>query len=227
MKNFFKSIFIFFIPIFIFVFVFFTFTTILSLYVVKKSKQYAFDENLDILFLGDSHVTFSVNDSIIKNASNESKMAEPYYYTLQKLKYIYKNQNISHVFVGFSYHNISFYYNSLIDGSISSVFPKKIFFCLDFIEKLRVFYWNKIKLPNVLIEIINSAYSKCENLELEKQKYSFSDGYYNELYDEKAVIKSIQERIQLQFYKSNNHGNSKHLSKVRHQLRKFVGKPHF
>ena len=59
--------------------------------------------------------------------------------------------------LGVSYHNISFYYDELIDGNTSTVFPLKIFFCLDIIEKLRVLKWNKSKLFFLLREILNSA----------------------------------------------------------------------
>lgn len=219
MKGFFKSIFIFLSPVFFGLFVFFSLIRMLSSYVVKHSNQYVFDDSLELLFLGDSHITFSIIDSNINKASNQSKMAEPYFYTFQKLKYIVRKNSIKEVYLGFSYHNLSCYYNNLIDGNLSSVFPQKIFFCLDFMDQLRVLYWNKTKLILVLSELIESARSKCENLKIEQRQYSFSDGYLK-LQNEKATIESIRYRAISQFYSDDNqpksfsHENIYYLKKI-------------
>ena len=192
MRGFYKTIFIFFSPILVGVFLFFVTLIILSKYVIKNSNQYQFPQNNELIFLGDSHISFAVIDSLIPNSSNLSNLGEPYYYTLQKLKYIVKNQNIKHVVLGVSYHNISFYYDELIDGNTSTVFPLKIFFCLDIIEKLRVLKWNKSKLFFLLREILNSAEKKCSNLGSEENKYSFSNGFENKLRNEKVIFKNVK-----------------------------------
>ena len=204
MKNFFKSIFIFFSPI-LFLFLGASFALIMvSKYVIKNSNQYDIPQNKELIFLGDSHITFSVIDSLIPNSSNLSNLGEPYYYSFQKLKYVVKNQNIKYVVLGLSYHNISSYYEELINGNISTVFPPKIFFCLDFIEKLRVISWNKNKLFFLFRELINSVENKCYNLEPTDNKYSFSTGFKNNLYNEKVIIKNVQNRIHSQFFTSQN-----------------------
>ena len=204
MKNFFKSIFIFFSPI-LFLCLGASFALIMvSKYVIKNSNQYDIPQNKELIFLGDSHITFSVIDSLIPNSSNLSNLGEPYYYSFQKLKYVVKNQNIKYVVLGLSYHNISSYYEELINGNISTVFPPKIFFCLDFIEKLRVISWNRNKLFSLLRELINSVENKCYNLEPTDNKYSFSTGFKNNLYNEKVIIKNVQNRIHSQFFTSQN-----------------------
>ena len=204
MKNFFKSIFIFFSPLLFLCLGVSIALIIVSKYVIKNSNQYDIIQNKELIFLGDSHITFSIIDSLIPNSSNLSNLGEPYYYTFQKLKYVVKNQNIKHVVLGVSYHNISYYYEELINGNSSTVFPIKIFFCLDFIEKLRVVSWNRKKLFFLFREIINSVDNKCSNLNPVDDKYSFSTGYKNNLFDEKVIIKNVENRAHSQFFTSQN-----------------------
>lgn len=204
MKNFFKSIFIFFSPILSLCLAVSIALIMVSKYVIKNSNQYFIPQNIEIIFLGDSHITFSVIDSLIPNSSNLSNLGEPYYYSFQKLKYVVKNQNIKHVVLGVSYHNISSYYEELINGNISTVFPPKIFFCLDFIEKLRVISWNRNKLFFLFRELIKSVENKCYNLEPANNKYSFSNGFKNNLYYEKVRTKKVKNRAHSQFFTSQN-----------------------
>lgn len=200
MKAFFKSSLIFLTPILVVVFLFFISLTYLSKHVVNNSKQYYFPSNKELIFLGDSHITFGVIDSLIPSACNLSNLGEPYYYSFQKLKYILKKQNVKHIVLGFSYHNISSYYDELIDGNTSTVFPLKIFFCLDIFEKLRVLKWNKTKLFFLLREILYSAERKCSNLYPVDNKYSFSNGFENKLRNQKVIFKNVKSRVISQFF---------------------------
>ena len=220
MRGFYKTILIFFSPILVGVFLILVTLIMLSKYVIKNSNQYQFPQNNELIFLGDSHISFAVIDSLIPNSSNLSNLGEPYYYTLQKLKYIVENQNIKHVVLGVSYHNISFYYDELIDGNTSTVFPLKIFFCLDIIEKLRVLKWNKSKLFFLLREILNSAEKKCSNLDSVENKYSFSNGFENNLRNEKVIFKYVKSRAISQYFTFENqrqsfsHKNIYYLKKI-------------
>lgn len=200
MKQFFKTIITFLIPIFLIVLFSVLLLRGLSIVVINNSKQYNFKEDIGILFLGDSHITNSVADSLIPNSLNLSKMSEPYYFTLQKLKFISKKHKIGKVVLGYSYHNIAPYYDEFINGNLSSVMPHKLFFCLEFKEQLQVLYWNKKKLLFILKKILITFYYQYYNFESKKTEYGFSDGFYNKFYNSTANFNSIKKRINFQYY---------------------------
>ena len=200
MEKFIKSIFSFLLPILICLFFFFLILIISTQILTSSSKQYKFEENIELLFLGDSHITNAVIDSLIPNAVNLAKRSEPYYYTYQRLKFISNNSKIEKVILGYSYHNISSYYDEFISGHLSAVMPHKLFFCLEFSEKLRVLNWNRKKLISVSKKIFKSFYHQYYNLVEENDEYSFYDGYNNPFKNEKVNLKSLQSRISFQFY---------------------------
>ena len=200
MKKFIKSVFSFLIPISTCLICFFLIIIVSTQILTSTSKQYKFEENIELLFLGDSHITYSVIESLIPNAVNLSQRSEPYYYTYQRLKFVSNNSKIEKIILGYSYHNISSYYDEFISGHLSAVIPHKLFFCLEFSEKLRVLNWNRKKLILVLKKIFKSFYHQYYNITDEKGEYTFYDGYNNSFEKEKVNLKSLQNRISLQFY---------------------------
>ena len=200
MEKFIKSIFSFLIPFLICLFFFFLILIVSTQILTSSSKQYKFEENIELLFLGDSHITNAVIDTLIPNAVNLAKRSEPYYYTYQRLKFISNNSKIKKVILGYSYHNISSYYDEFISGHLSAIMPHKLFFCLEFSEKLRVLNWNRKKLISVSKKIFKSFYHQYYNLVEENDEYSFYDGYNNPFKNEKVNLKSLQSRISFQFY---------------------------
>ena len=201
MNKFIKAIISFLKPILSCLSLFFIIIIMVSQVIVRVSKQYQFDENIDFLFLGDSHIACGVIDSLIPNSFNLSKMSEPYYYTYHKLKFVTRKSRIKKIILANSYHNFSSYYDEFINGNLSSVMPHKLFFCLEFSEQLRVLYWNRKKLLLVLKKIFLSSYHQFYNLEEEKNDYWLYDGYNNPFVEGKADSINIQDRILFQFYK--------------------------
>jgi len=201
MNKFIKSIISFLTPTLSCLFLFFIIIIIISQVLVRESKQYQFEENIEFLFLGDSHIANAVIDSLIPNSFNLSKRSEPYYYTYHKLKFVTSKSRIKKILLGYSYHNVSSYYDEFINGNLSAVMPHKLFFCLDLKEQLRVLHWNRKKLLLVLKKIFLSSYHQFYNLEKEKNDYWFYDGYNNPFVEEKVDTINIQNRILFQFYK--------------------------
>jgi len=69
------------------------------------------------LILGDSHTMWAISDENIDSLQNISWNAESYIYTFAKLRYLLNNEpNISEIFLGFSYHNLSSFYDSYTYG---------------------------------------------------------------------------------------------------------------
>lgn len=197
MNFFLKSVLFFLAPI-IFVITFIVIgLSVLSINVINNTENYKLKKNVEYIFLGDSHITHSIIDSMIPNSINLACNSEPYYYTFQKLKYITRKIKPKKVYLGFSYHNISLYYDNLINGNLAGAMPKKIFFCLDLFEKFRVINWNKNQLIVLFKNIINAALNSEDNL-------LFADRHIG-LEGKEGIIKShVHNRIKNQYYSENN-----------------------
>ena len=204
MKKFIKNLLLFFLPIFSSILLAVLFLFSFSKYVIKNSNQYDFNNNYEIAFLGDSHITNSVIDSVIMNSVNFSSLSESYYFTYQKLKFINCKSTLNKVILGFSYHNISPYLEKYINGQLSASVAAKHFFCLELKEQLKVLFWNKNTIVGLIKDIIRCGREQLKNNEKLSPSYSFYDGYLNtEVNFLSQNINSIEKRIKLQFYENN------------------------
>lgn len=203
MNLFLKSIIAFLVPIFFVLCLFFISLHGLSLLAIKKTSYLDSNQNFNI-FLGDSHVTHSIIDSLLPQTINLATGSEPYYYTFQKIKLLNKKIKIKNVFLGFSYHNLSLYYDDLINGSLSSLFPGKIFYYLDLTEKLRVIYWNTEKLNYLFRTLFKNTFICFKTKTL---NFLFADGYVYLESNEIMKKKYLDRRIKEQFYSKNNVSN--------------------
>ena len=80
-------------------------------------KSYIIDKNVTTIIAGDSHTQFGINDIFLNGVQNISINAESYFYSYYKITEIFKhNPQIDHIILGFSYHNISSYYDDYIFG---------------------------------------------------------------------------------------------------------------
>lgn len=75
--------------------------------------------DIDSLMLGDSHTMWAINDSKIPTLRNISVNAEGYKYSLRKLEHVLASGDKPEtVYIGFSYHNLSGYYDQYISGRL-------------------------------------------------------------------------------------------------------------
>ena len=112
MKGFLNKILLFFLILFIVVSGTFGITFMLS---YKNVSDISLDEDIQIIICGDSHTKTALNDSIIPHSLNIAHSSEHYLYTYNVLKVLLKNNpQITTVILGFSYHNISSFYDDNI-----------------------------------------------------------------------------------------------------------------
>ena len=96
------------------------------------------------VYLGDSHIQYAINDSIIPNSLNLATTSESFYFSYYKLKLLLDNNPaVENVYLGFSYHSLSNYYERFISGDYSSAIAPKYFYILPSKEQFRMIYWNK------------------------------------------------------------------------------------
>lgn len=92
--------------------------TIVVIYLSRKLVEKCdLNDNAKSLIMGDSHTMWAISDADIDGLQNVSWNAESYIFTFAKLRYILnKEHNITEIFLGFSYHNLSSYYDHYIYG---------------------------------------------------------------------------------------------------------------
>jgi hypothetical protein len=93
---------------------------------------YIIDAQVDTLILGDSHAQVAIDDSMHPRIQNMAVSSEGYIYTYAKLKELLKhNPHIKHIVLGFSYHNLSDYYDEYITGENAGQVVQKYIDVLD------------------------------------------------------------------------------------------------
>ena len=76
---------------------------LLSVLLFKKTFEYKFKEEKNMLIVGNSHTECSINDSILSNSVNLSQSASSYFYSYMKIREFTKyNPQIDTVIISFS-----------------------------------------------------------------------------------------------------------------------------
>ncbi len=167
---------------------------------VRLLKNFASNNNINTLIIGDSHSQCSINDSLIPNSVNISQSGEAYFYTYAKLERILNtNPNIKTVIVGYSYHNISEYYTAFVYGNISYSFFADYFFILPVNQINELIHKNNLLIKNAYRNILNSGFN---NLFAKKNNYTFL-GYYDSRKEAKFDTAKMNERLRTQYYVNN------------------------
>lgn len=141
-------------------------------------------------FLGDSHIQKAIVDSLLPNSANISQSGESFYFTYFKLKKLFSlGININQLFLGFSYHSLSNYYEDFIEGENSKFVAPKYFFLLPNKQKLWVLWSNKNNLGLFVLNIIKKGLNE----------YNFIGQYKNEFGNTKTNIEITNKRLKLQY----------------------------
>jgi hypothetical protein len=197
MKALIKSMSYFLLPLFVTITIFWLWIIIISKSVLECSLQFKLPQNKSILFAGDSHIVGAIPDTLYLNSINIGLRSESYYHTYHKLKYFIEKHQIHKIYLGYSYHNLSSYYDSFIDGSFSSQISTRLFFILPFKEKMRVLLWNKKKAFKFIRDL--NKISKLLKLNITDSKSNFIDGFdtyhNNTTFSEKACAYRINEQF--------------------------------
>ncbi len=163
---------------------------------VGRSNKQAFDElrvapNVTTVFAGDSHVELCIEDRLIPNSYSMGKNAECYYYSYFKIKSILENNpSVDTVYLGFSYHNLSDYYDDFVFGKYSPYLSGRYFFIMPNSEKVKFLKFNY---DNLSLFLRTTLRSGMEN--------EFKGGYLNAFENVTANPKTIDGRIDFQFFK--------------------------
>jgi hypothetical protein len=169
---------------------------IVSTYYISTKIDYRLNPAITDLYMGDSHIECAVNDSLLKTSKNISTASESFYFTFYKLKKIVEeNKKIENVYLGFSYHSLSNYYDKFISGEYSSSISPKYFHTLPVKEQIRLIYWNFKNLSSFIKDLGKINYKYLSD----GTTFSFG-GYLNNFYNTVPLKTSMEKRLQFQFY---------------------------
>ncbi|MEO7445686.1 MAG: hypothetical protein ABIT96_13070 [Ferruginibacter sp.] len=162
----------------------------------NKTKSFQINDNITEVFIGDSHIQGTIKDSLLPRGINIGNSGESYYLSYFKLvKLLGSNANIQKVYLGFSYHNISGYYYDFVYGKFSSSVVPSYYYILPANEQMKLLVYNYKTLPAFLKNSIKSAADILRN------RVAFEGGYINIFDSSRADRKSMDKRINFQFYK--------------------------
>jgi len=166
----------------------------------RSLANYRVKNHATSIFMGDSHVRLAINDGLLTDGVNLSQHSESTLFSYFKIKAILQNNpSIKRVYLGFSYHSISSYYDDAIYGKSSKHIAAKYFFILPFEEKILILQQNSNALPtflkNILINGLSTLFAKDADI-------PFLGKYENGFNNTFAVESSMDKRLLLQFYEN-------------------------
>lgn len=166
------------------------------------SKRYKLDPTLSELFIGDSHIETGINDQLLVGCKNMGHISESYYFTYFKLKQIISsNSNICRVYLGFSYHNLSNYYDDFITGPNSKYISPEYYFILPFAEQVKQVKIHLKDFPAYFQDVVKSGFSIVLSKIVHNDKLIFRSSNISNCHTNGSVSPfSMGKRIKYMFY---------------------------
>jgi hypothetical protein len=158
----------------------------------------SFKNNINSLVLGDSHIQNAIDDSKILQLQSLAQFSEAPIYSYYKLEAILqKNKHIKKVYLGFSYHTISSYFDDYTYGKFSKNIASKYFFILPYTIQWELIKRNPISIKELLI---NSYSYGFKAFYFNNNDLPFVGKYANNFKNTHSNIASMNKRIEQQFY---------------------------
>lgn len=147
------------------------------------------------VFVGDSHMQCGLDPSSFEAASSIATNSEHYFFSYFKLKkFIELNPSVKQAYVGFSFHNMSSYYDSHFDGKYADLSSSKSFFFLPRNYQLYYFKNSNKGVSTYYKSIIKRSFTAYQN-----KLYGFDNHFVNT----QAIQNTMDKRIITQFYNEN------------------------
>lgn len=109
----------------------------------------------DTIIVGDSHPKSAINDAEIPGLRNIALNAEGYKYTHAKLKYVLpRAPQLKKLYIGFSFHNLSGYYDEYIYGATFKFYVERYLGILGLDDYLLVAKTAPLAIPGLIQRII-------------------------------------------------------------------------
>lgn len=154
------------------------------------------DGGVDSVILGDSHTAWAINAAGISGVQNVSHNAEGYKYTYAKLEHILATEpGIKRVYLGFSYHNLSSYFDDYIVGPTFRFFADRYIAVLslrDYAELVRS-SWRHA--PDLFMTVVRNGFVSGV-----KQSCTLYGRFSDEPMTAEFKLSSLEKRIAEQYF---------------------------
>lgn len=153
-------------------------------------------EGVDSVIVGDSHTAWAIDDSGLEGVRNVSLNAEGYKYTYAKLQHLLRTEpRIKRVYLGFSYHNLSAYFDDYIVGPTFRFFVERYLSILTMADYAELVKRSPRDALDLLLRILRKGFSA--GVRGECTLYGrFSEEPMTKEFD----FSSMQKRIDAQYY---------------------------
>ena len=163
----------------------------------KKLFQNYSTNQVNTIFIVDSHMEMGLNDKLIPGALNLSKSSDGYLHSYVKLKaFLEKESHIPTIVLSYSAHNLSAYFDTFIEGRDARFGFSDYFPLLPADEKYELLRRNHLLAITSLSLVLKKGFL---NLFTDTGRYSFLGGYSPQRW-KLTEYKSIDKRINVQFY---------------------------
>ncbi len=164
-------------------------------------KNFRTGNDIQTVFIGDSHIQLGINDKLIPHSINLSQLSEPYKFTYLKLQTIIKNNPaVKKIYLGFSYNSLSANYDDVIDGKLSKDISGMYFFIFPKNEKMNYLQLYPKNIAEYLKIIMTNG---LKNLVVKNHRQTFLGHYENGFNSTAANNASMDKRIQNQYFRDS------------------------
>jgi hypothetical protein len=160
-------------------------------------NNYHLDKNIHTVFIGDSHIQMTINDSLLPNTKNLSRNAETFLFSYYKLATLLKqNPSVKKVFLGYGYHSLSDNNDNYTFGIHSKDIATRYFFILPCTIQTKMMATNGQTLPSFIKNALGLGWANINP----KQDYSFLGFYENTFKNATIQYENIEKGIQNMYF---------------------------
>jgi hypothetical protein len=173
----------------------------IGLLLTDRSPPFTMDCSIDTIIIGDSHCQCAIDDAHLFGVTNLSMNSEGYLFSYAKLRFLLQdNPGIKIVLVGFSFHNLSSYYDEYLWGRQSQVPVRRYAQLLTISEKSALI----IRSPDTVVSLLRGSLPTWIPAEESNPRLPFL-GAFEPINTEKPLNKeSMLGRARYQYYAGNN-----------------------
>lgn len=165
----------------------------------KQANQIFLPKHIEKIYIGDSHIQKGINDSLLSHAINMGMTSEATLFSYFKLlKILPNNPQIKKIFLGFSYNNMSQYYDDCIFKDYAADISTK-YMCMIPDTLNQKIMTNSIRKWHHILHMLYRR-SVHNTFSTDPTTLSYFGAYVNTYRHTKSDTAIVRQRIQDQLY---------------------------
>jgi len=154
------------------------------------------DSGVDSVIVGDSHTAWAIDAAGIQGVQNVSHNAEGYKYTYAKLQHLFDTEpDVRRVYLGFSYHNLSSYYDDYIVGPTFRFFADRYLSVLTAKDYVELFKGSGRHAPDLFVNVVRNGLGSGL-----KRTCNLYGRFSDQPMTEEFSLSGVEKRIDTQYF---------------------------